>query len=45
MSLTVVEYSLADSDDMSIRGNLNNDGNVDMLDVTKLIDYIIGKTQ
>ena len=38
-------YVLADGDDMSIRGDLNNDGFVNMADVTKLIDFILGRTQ
>lgn len=38
-------YVLADGDDMSTRGDLNNDGFVNMADVTKLIDYILGRTQ
>ena len=38
-------YVLAGSDDMSTRGDLNNDGFVNMADVTKLIDYILGRTQ
>ena len=38
-------YVLADSNDMSTRGDLNNDGFVNMADVTKLIDYILGRTQ
>ena len=38
-------YVLADNNDMSTRGDLNNDGFVNMADVTKLIDYILGRTQ
>ena len=47
MSETAAKLTVtgAQGDDMSTRGDLNNDGNVDMVDVTKLIDYIIGKTQ
>ena len=38
-------YVLADNNDMRTRGDLNNDGFVNMADVTKLIDYILGRTQ
>ena len=38
-------YVLADNNDMSTRGDLNNDGFVNIADVTKLIDYILGRTQ
>ena len=31
------------SDDTSTRFDLNNDGNIDMIDVTLLIDYILGR--
>ena len=30
-------------DDLSTRLDLNNDGNIDMTDVTLLIDYILGR--
>ena len=36
-------YVPAGTDDMSTRGDLNNDGFVNMADVTKLIDFILGR--